>query len=312
MKRLLQVALCLVFLMMPSACSPIGAEQNEEVHVVNTARVTPQPEETEPDVANSVTVNGRTFSIEEINAGIKDTFNNRMYDTEAYDYSNDDRDIVRNNLIVNKKLILHKDVEYDLYFDPENVGYSFPEMTVYIVINNMLYPSSTEENPQVYAFGIRITEWGLQSDFILESFGPKKETYEFYKDVTYLGRYTMRIDEIIKPQYEQMDSEWVESTKRNIRMYMDENMDEILESGNYHVYVKKFFKGDTDSIIFFEHENGNIYRAYYYFVHYSAEGSADLNHLELVEYDESESFKKYYEKIKSDPAVSLEYSVKKQ
>ena len=55
MKRLLLVALCLVFLMMPSACSPIGAEQNEEVHVVNTAVVTPQPEETEIINTPSVT-----------------------------------------------------------------------------------------------------------------------------------------------------------------------------------------------------------------------------------------------------------------
>ncbi len=183
--KLLFIFICLFLL---CGCQNIGGTINDatqpnpqKTDVVNMAGITLQPEGTEPDDANSVTVNGITFSIEEINAGIKDTFNSRMYDTEAYDYSNDNRDIVRDNLIINKKLILHKDVEYNLYFDPENVGYSFPEMTIYIVINNMLYPSSTEENPQVYAFGIRITEWGLQSDFILESFGQRKKLTNFIK-----------------------------------------------------------------------------------------------------------------------------------
>lgn len=301
-KKFLTLIMIIMLLSLPVACvNDTAPTQPQKTDIVNAAGVTAQPEETETDAANPVTVGGRTFSVEEINAGIRDTLNSLWYlhgDDSTSKY-----------ISQNKDLLFGKDIEYDLYYS-ENIGF-YPPM-IHVVITNILHPLSTEEEPRSYTFALCITEGGVESDFYTENSFSKEYAYEYFKEMIYLGHYTMRIDEVTKPQYEEMDSEWVESTKRGIQKYMDANFDKILEPGNYYVYVKKFFKGDTDSIIFFEHGNGNIYSAYYLFVHSTGEGYPDLNRLELYEYANSESFKKYFEKIKSDPAVSLEYSVKKQ
>lgn len=91
----------------------------------------------------------------------------------------------------------------------------------------------------------------------------------------------------------------------------DENLNQGLPEGNYTVYVQKFFESDKDTSILFEYENGDIYMGDYYFIHeVSGENPADLNKVELYEYSDEETFKKYIEKVRLDPAVSLEYTVK--
>jgi len=267
-----------------------------------------QSEETDSTLANPVIVNEKSFSIEEINTGIKNTFNNVLYLHDGVVW-------------LNKDSLLNQDVEYELYFEPNDrsglEAFIFPPK-IYIEITNMQYPEMTEDGkPQFYMFGIDVTEWGLRSDFYYAAFGPKKETFIINgKALIHLGSYTMRIDEIIKPQYETMDDDWKENVKSAIRLYMDKNdfyvgdADRNLASGNYHVYVQKFFKSDLNSYIIFEHENGDIYIGFYYIVHeVSGDSSADLNHVELEEYTENEAFRAYLEKIRLDPAVSMEYSI---
>ena len=283
--------------------------QPKETEAVSTAVITPQPEETEYDTANSVTVNGRTFTTEEITTGIRDTLNNLWYLHGDYNTSE--------QISSNKNLLLGKDVEYDLYqhLGPGDASKSSYAKMLYVVITNIPPLSSTEEEPRLYTFALRITEGGVESYFYTESNLPQETAYEgFYEghdEMVYLGHYTMRIDEVTKPQYEQMDSEWVGITKRSIKLYMDANFDNILEPGNYNIFLKKFFKGDIDSIIFFEHEKGNIYWAFYSWVHSTGEGYPGLDRLALDEdFNNGETYKEYFERIKSDPAVSLDYSVK--
>ncbi len=320
--RFYKLLLILVSILLLCSCQNIvgaindaASTQPQKTDIVSTAGVIAQPEVTEPGTANSVKVGGRTFSVEEINAGIRDTLNNLWYlygDDSTSEY-----------ISSNKDLLLGKDIEYNLYLHL-GPGYASSSgiydeaspKSLYIVITNIKPLSSTEEKPLLYTFALHITEGGVQSDFYTENKLPPESAndgyYQGHDEMIYLGHYTMRIDEVTKPQYEEMDSKWVESVTRSIKLYMDAHGGGF-EPGNYHVYVKKFFKGDTDSIIFFEHENGNIYSAFYYFVHETGDYEADLNHLELDEYlNSDELYKEYYEKIKSDPAVSLEYSVKKQ
>lgn len=250
----------------------------------------------------NITVGKRSFSIEEINAEIMNTFNNVLYyhgDDDANDY-----------LTSNQNVILHKNIEYELYFDP--VGYVNASPIIYMVITNIQHPLSTAEKPLLYQFGVIVTEWGLQSDFYIQAHTSSDDAREFSnKNVIELGSYTMRIDEIVKPQYETHASEWLSKSKKEIQLYMDKNTDKILVPGHYYVYVQNFFKSDKDSIIIFEHENGDIYTGFYYSVHdVSGENPAALNKVRLVEDSTTEPFKSYMGKVKSDPAVSVEYEVK--
>lgn len=250
----------------------------------------------------NITVGERSFSVEEINAGIKDTFNNVLY------YHGDDD--ASNYLTFNKNIILHKSLEYDLYFD--STGYINASPIVYMVITNIQHPLSTIEKPLLYQFGIIITEYDLHSDFYYQGHGATNNSHEFTNNnVTHLGSYTMCIDEIVKPQYETLDSEWLARSSKEIQLYMDNNTDKILAPGHYHIYVQKFFKSDKDSIIIFENKNGDIYTGFYYSVHgISGENPAALNKVRLVEDAAAEPFKSYISKVKSDPAVSVEYEVK--
>jgi len=263
----------------------------------------------QPGYENPFTINGREFSIEEINTGIKDTINNQLY---LYGRVGG----LRNNDIP-------YDIEYELYFDPSHYGYSekypfWEPKTVFLFVTNMPNPIPADET-SFYLYGIPVTEWGLRSDFCLISKYTKKIPLYYYDEVELvsLGHYTMRIDDIVKPQYVTMDAVWIENTKNEIRMYMDYNdfykgePDENLVSGNYRVYVQNFFKSDDDSTIIFEHENGNIYTGWYNHVHgNSGNYPANLRHVELVENPDEESFKSYLDRVREDPALIMEYIVK--
>jgi hypothetical protein len=112
-----------------------------------------------------------------------------------------------------------------------------------------------------------------------------------------------------------MDDTWNENVKNAIRLYMDKNdfyadKSDNLAPGNYHIYVQIFSKSDKDSIIF-ENENGSIYTGYYYSVHCIPDGQPEnLNKVALNESSDAESYETYFEKVRSDPAVAMEYTAK--
>ena len=264
---------------------------------------------------STIEVNGRLFAIEEINKGIQDIFN-----CQLYLYSND---FTSNYIYHNSELLLHNDVEYELYYDPYLNDWPDPiycPIKVYIVITNFMHPLSTVETPLLYWFGIGINEWGLQSYFYYQGREPEGNPVIMYgNELIHLGSYTMRFEEIVVPPFEKMGDEWVEKTKYEIRMYMDlvskcpdtnDLTDRILASGNYQIYVKKFFRSDADSVIIFVHEDGHVYTGIYYYVHENTGlHPANLNHVELEDLCDIESFMKYLDIVQSDPAVSLSYFV---
>ena len=298
--RYLKVLLIIMFI-----CTLLNSCQNNSEAMLDISNQTNSKHE------NLVTVNGRSFSIEEINVGIKDTFNSVLY----Y-HGNDD---TSSYLTSNKNIILEKELKYELFFESnsnnDSKSHVFPPK-IYLVITNMQHPLSSEGSLQMYEFGINITEWGLQSDFSYQGHGPQRESYSFSgNDVIYLGSYTVRINEVKKPAYDTIADEWKENAKSAIRLYMDKNVfyadkSYNLAKGNYHIYVQKFFKSDKDSIIIFENENGSIYTGYYYFVHdISGVHPANLNKIALNENSNEKSFEMYLEKVRLDPAVAMEYTV---
>jgi hypothetical protein len=219
--------------------------------------------------------------------------------------------------------ILNKDIEYDLYLDLYDYNKNHPfnaPKTVYVVISNMQHLLSVEENISSYAVGIYFTEYGLSSNFCYGNNHLINEPFEVYDGIPIsysFGSYIMRIDEIVKPQYEIMDDTWVENIKNEIQIYMDDNdfyqgdHNLNLATGNYHVYVQKFFRSDSDGTIIFEHENGSVYTGWYNYVHEcSGNFPANLNHVQLIENPNDELFQLYLDKVRADPAVSMEYSVK--
>lgn len=296
MVRTLLIILIIALLM--SGC--MGKTPNTTVASTGDNTTTmPSTAETAPLSGEvKITAKGRTYSIEEIQQGILKTFH-----TEFYYASNDD-------LHLNRNLILNKALEYDLVF-VDDLFQSY----VLLIINNLEHPLSTEEKP-LFVFGIAFSEQGMEEKFY--TFGTTtRDTLTHMteeRNKMYLGRYFLHISEIVKPQHEQMSEEWKQRAETAIQRYMDKNdfyskTEKNLEPGKYHVYIKGFSKGDVDTIIVFEHENGNIYQGFYYFVHdISADTPADLNHVELVSEPDGD-YAQWLDKLKENAALSMEYSV---
>lgn len=260
-------------------------------------------------VIEHIEVDNKKITIKEILKGINDTFNNVLYyhgddDTSAY-------------LTSNKNLFLNNELEVELYFESNsNTGekaFVYPPK-IYLVITNIAHPLSSEDTTKLYEFGIEITEFGMRSDFYYQGHSISKEKYNFLKDdMVYLGQYTMLLEDVVKPNFEEMDDTWKKNVASAIKLYMDNNFysetEKNLAAGEYKVYVQSFFKSDNDTKIIFEHENGKIYVGNYYFVHEIAPNKpADLNKVVLSD-DNTEAFKKYLEKVRSNSAVTVEYFV---
>ena len=266
---------------------------------VNTSATTPVTAETIPQsVQIKVTAKGREYAIEEIRQGILKAFHTEFY------YAGNDA------LHLNRNLILNKALTYDLVFvEDQFLPY------VLLIVNNLDHPLSTEEEP-LYSFGIAFSEQGMEEKFY--TYGTAASNTLAYmtedRDEVYLGSYSLRVSEIAKPQHEQMSEEWKQRAEAAIQLYMDKNdfyseKEKNLEPGKYQVYIKGFSKGDVDSIIIFEHENGNVYQGFYYFVHGISEAQpADLNHVELVA-DPSDSYDQWLEKVREGAALHMEYWV---
>ena len=292
-KILLVLMIIAVFL---SGCANNTYQNSTATNIVeNTTESTESS-----DVIDNSEPNINGITVEEILAQIPDVINNKLYYSGNYTHIE--------NMLLNKNLILNKHLEFDLYSYCPTFDDRLPE--VRIVFTNADYITSNYEDPQVYCVGICVTENGLQSIFTTGYHIAASENFG-----TYLGSYSMCIEEIYTPTHEKMSDEWKENTANEIRIYMDENdfcsiAEDNLEIGKYKVYVQGFSENDTDTHIFFEHENGNIYSGFYYFVHNnSGKSAADLNKVNLVENPDSEGFQIYYERVKQNAALTLEYEV---
>lgn len=281
-----------------------GCQRNEPSETVASTgdndTTTLSTAETNPSSAQiEITAKGKDYSIEEIRQGILKAFHTEFY------YAGD------TSLHLNSQLILNKTLTYDLVFvDDPWVPY------VLLIVSNLEHPLSTEEKP-FYSFGISFSEQGMEEKFYTFGTATQEELAFMTEErgCAYLGNYSLHISEIIKPQHEQMSNEWKQMAQTAIQRYMDENdfypeEEKNLEPGKYHVYIQGFSKGDTDTIIIFEHENGNVYEGYYYFVHdISEELPADLNHVGLVT-DPSAGYGLWLDKVREGAALHIEYLVR--
>jgi len=262
------------------------------------------PEETGSIIMEEVIVGDRVFTVEEINAGIKDTFNCYFYLHELYDL-----------YMIDRKNMIGKDIEYELFFIPTNYDGLAAELfppKIGLTITSFQYPELSEDGrPQFYSFWINVTPKGLQSDFFYQGFGPQKSS-EYYSESrwVYLGSHTMLIGEIYKPQFEVMDEEWVKKADNSIRLFLD-FAPTYWKPGKYHITVKGFFESDTKSIIVIESENGVIHQGFIYSVHsITGEHMASIR-ITIIENPTEEAFQNWLKLIKLDAAVSMEITIDK-
>lgn len=308
MKILHLLSIFLVLQLMLSGCQNThGAEETGNTNMYESHK--PSGTQNSPNI--SITVGERTYSLNELNEEIEETFNTKLYYhgscAESLYFTS------------NASLILGKPVEYDLYYASGNIASVDNNPIIYLVITNLEHPLSTEEVPLQYVFGIKVTEQGMQSDFYMQGHIPKEENGGYYKETyKYLGNSSMCITEIVPPSHEVMSDEWKESVKASLRIYMDKNdfssiKENNLPLGNYCVYIEGFSAADVDSKVIFEHEDGRIYRGEYYFVHHpDGKTAADLNKVELAEYLQESECRDYMKKLRQNAAFSMEYSVKTQ
>lgn len=249
-------------------------------------------------IPDAIEVNDQSISVAEVNSGIETVFNNALYYYEDGQLSQ----------FLNKKL------EYELFFIPSTETAALPR--VYMIVTNVKHPLSTEQTPLLYKFGIQISEYGLLSDFCEQSYvqQEKDNSASFPEETIYLGQYSMSINQIEQPVYEEMTDQWKKQAETALRLYMDDNnfdsdTEKNLQAGKYQVYIQGFTKNDVDSTVIFEHEDGQIYVGRYHFVHdISDEVSADLNKVELVE-DIGPQFMAYLDKLRLTAALTMEYQV---
>lgn len=256
-----------------------------------------------------ITVNDKNIALSDIVNQIPETINNELYYGGNYYDSND--------IFLNSKLILNRVLDYDLYINyPSDFygdGYpaSLPEIR--LVFKGIEHPLSTEEESKLYCVGIKVTETGLESRFFSGYHISETEITG-----AFLGSYHVQIDEIVAPKHEEMSNEWKDAAEKALRLYMDENdfysyAKDNLEIGNCKVYIKGFSANDTHTKIIIEHENGNVYEGFYYFVHdISGDSSADLNNVTLVKNVNDESYRIYLERVKENAAFTMEYAVHQQ
>ena len=269
----------------------------------------PETPETTIISADFLTVNGKEFSVEQINKGIKTTVNNVLY----YHGNNFDSDY----LLFNTDLLLGKCLEYELYFSPdattETVGNNGMAI-VYFVITNVEHRLSTPDDPKLYAFGIEICEYGLCSDFYYQGYVPKGKTHQLAEGgAVYLGSYSMCLNEVLQPAHEEMSDEWQKQAEEALKLYMDKNdlgadPENHLQPGKYTIYIEGFSQSDNHSTVIFEHENGSVYSGSYRFVHHITDGSpANLNKVLLVENCDADPYQIYLERVRSNATLVMVY-----
>ena len=280
MRKSKYVLILFVFVYILNGCKGIGKYPNDDAGVV----------------IDSVKVNNTNISVENINNEIMQVFNNALYYQPDGLFSQ----------------FRDTPVEYELYFVPDSDVVSLPK--IYLIVTNKEHPLSDSQSSKRYKFGISLTENGLQSDFCEQSYVNVQSNWSTSvpEEAIYLGHYTMQINKIVQPIYEEMSDSWKRNAETAIRFYMDKNdfyskKDKNLQPGKYKVYVRGFYESDADSVIVFEHENGSVYLGQYYFVHHIPDGiPANLNHVELVKNADSE-FEEYLRRLKLTTVLHMEY-----
>ena len=92
------------------------------------------------DETSIITIGERAFTIEEINAGIKETFISNMYywNWDYRDDEDEDRNFILYNLLINRPLFLNRDVEYEVYFQPNVTRFTgVPKPIIQVLITNL-------------------------------------------------------------------------------------------------------------------------------------------------------------------------------
>lgn len=305
MKKLLCFAICILVMLQMVACGDtVAAESSSaaESFTDSLGTTTPilesEPTETSPTVGAEpkIVVGETAFTVDEINKQLRQAMSVMVYfsganklseflDSPFYNYWN---------------ASLVDFIEYDLYYRP------YQETSPFITPAVILYERNIkpQENSGRIGWGFTLTKQGIQS-YVSYHGGDLDPSYyvETYGD-SYIGRYTMDLGNVTKPTFETVTEDWTDSVRSEVCLYMDENVYDM-PKGKYQIYVKGFWESDTDSEIFFEYENGDVYHGSYNFVHYPQKDTiANVDHVEPQDYTAVE-----LEHYKETAAFYMEYEV---
>lgn len=241
--------------------------------------------------ANDVVVDGHTFSVDYINTVLLEAINNGLY------YSVQEGSLY---LFNNPTLILGKQLEYDLYF----VQSSRPvlEHMIYVVFPNEIYPFTDTD---VYEFGYSITSKGMSHvPYSMsgvaydDSYGKSVDT----KTYQYLGKYSMVINNITKPKYDEISDIQCMAIDSGIKQWMESD-GTYLEPGTYTVYVCGFYKADSNATIYFLHENGSLYSGFIWTLTGISEDGEPVTPYRIGKLEGSIDYQNEYIKLVKEQAV---------
>lgn len=283
MRRII-LLLCLLLLL----CS-CDNTKNEEFSNIAT---------TEP----TIVIEGHEISVVQINNQIQRVFNDMLY------YRGDEWTQQQNGMKITYDLYLIQDPSQPYYGDNTNM--------LYLQTIDLQHPSATIDCPLYYAFGIMVTQDGLQSEFCYE--GPIKEGSDYYLSQQLpepIGRYTICIEQVQEPTPYDHSAQWKTQTEQAIQLFMDQNNlyadpEDNLKPGQYMVYIEDFSCNDQHARIFFVHEDQTVYTGDYRFVqHIQENGAANISRITPVECPMDRTFSEYLTKVKKHAALTIQYSV---
>ena len=241
--------------------------------------------------ANDVVVDGHTFSVDYINTVLLEAINNGLY------YSVQEGSLY---LFNNPTLILGKQLEYDMYY--VRSSRHFHEHMIYIIFPNEIYPS---KDTGVYEFGYSISSKGMSH--VSYSMGPVVYDDNYGKSTDtksfqYLGKFSMVINTITKPEYDEISDIQCMAIDSGIKQWMESD-GTYLEPGTYTVYVCGFYKADSNATIYFLHENGSLYSGFIWTLTGISEDGEPVTPYRIGKLEGSLDYQNEYIKLVKEQAV---------
>ena len=321
MKRIFIILICVLLLISTYGC---GNGQNTSADTTNndTSQSTEPPTSSnEPSVSDTnedtvapendrdetIDIAGIGYTVNELVDMLTTNFNNMLFFQGEY---------VGKHIHTNSNLILGKEIEYLFYLTEEYQIYSGTKYYLSMVITNVSgLPDILDD--QFYLYEFEVNERGIASkqhssySVAKDDKLAKKASFMIYGfNYTYLGEYTLCLEEIEVPSYGEKSDEWKSYAVPALKSSLAEpnGMAKSLPPGTYDVYVRNFNPADDSTYILIIREDGLVYEGYYYYPNaINANGKASLNKICPAYTDENGEYSEgtliCFEKIKETAAL---------
>jgi len=278
MRKLICLSI-LIVLLIQTSCMQNEHSSDTNDHTVSSENELLNAEEPQDAAENLINICDQEYTPNELNSMILNAFNTMLFYSGNYEDSK--------YVHLNSSLVLENNIEYLLYLIEErNVYASEPEYAVCMIITSINYPSEQDEH-LLYYYDFEINERGMTSS--VRSSYPIPEDHNYTKmsdfkesnySATYLGKYTMCLESIEVPFYEEKSDEWKSYAAVALESALcdPDGMAKDLPNGSYDVYVQNFNPADDSTGILIISQEGVLYSGFYYFPNsISSNKNASLN-----------------------------------